>query len=797
MEAIFHRASGMPAAARPAFLDRICGTDSEMRSRVDRMLAEDARPSTRLGTPALAAVSADLACALDPRLGSQVGAYRIVARIAEGGMGVVYRAERADDQFKKTVAVKLVRRGMVDAEQLRRFRIERETLARLEHPNIARLLDGGVTPEGDPFLVMEYVEGEPIDTYCDRRRLSTSSRLELFRTVCSAVDHAHRNLVVHRDLKPRNILVTEDGTPKLLDFGIAKVLGPDLDAASSALTLRPALTPHYASPEQVRLEPVTTASDVYSLGVVLYELLTGRRPYRVTTGSVGEIERSVLETDPVRPSSVIWRFEDIAVGPDRPPATPEDVSRVRDGTPRRLSRRLQGDLDNIVLKAMRKEPHRRYASVAKLSEDLECYLTNRPVSARADTVVYRAAKFVRRRTTLVVASVLVALSLAAGIGGVALEARVAARERDAAESIASFLDKVLSSADPARKGPDYTVAAALDNAAARIDTELAGRPRVRVSLHGTVGRAYFALGLYGRAEKHLRAALDVHRASNDSEVDRYVGCVNALASVLHARGAFAEAEELLTGALASALERHGERHATVAVTRNNLGAVIGRQGRIDEAERLFRQALGTRRSLFGPTHLEVAETLNNLAGIEKSRGRIDEAVDLMRDTLRIRRALLAPDHPLVFQSASNLAVMLGTRGDPAEAESLLREAVDRARRVLGRNHPDLISMVGNLGAILVARKRYKEAGPWLREAVRIGKRTLRPDNPRLVTARLRLGDFLIRVRQFGSAERLLLGLHRTVARQGGAALQRAVARKIVELYDHWDRPEQAAEWRTG
>lgn len=367
--------------------------------------------------------------------GRRVGSYEIRGEVGRGGMGTVYRAVRADDAFHKEVALKLVRSGRSSTEVLKRFRAERQILARLDHPNIARLLDGGATEEGAPYLVMEYVVGRPIDAYCEERALRTSARLTLFRAVCAAVQYAHQNLVVHRDLKPGNILVTEDGVPKLLDFGIAKVLADDPTEAPTQ-TAFPALTPDYASPEQVRAEPVTTASDVYSLGVVLYEVLTGHRPYRVGTPVPAEIVRVVCELEPQKPSTIVRRArttEATTESATAPAYSAAPRPETDDPRLRQLAGELQGDLDTIVLKALRKEPSRRYASAQDLSDDIGRYLDGRPVLARADTLGYRAAKFVRRHKAAVASAGLVFLSLVGGIVATAAQARIAEVHRQRAE----------------------------------------------------------------------------------------------------------------------------------------------------------------------------------------------------------------------------------------------------------------------------------------------------------------------------------------------------------------------------
>ena len=374
---------------------------------------------------------------------ARIGPYRVIREIGRGGMGTVLLAVRSDDAFQKRVAIKILKRGMDTEAIVRRFRTERQILASLEHPYIAGLLDGGTTPDGLPYFAMEYVEGQPIDEYCHARQLDTSARLQLFRKICAAVQHAHQNLIIHRDIKPTNVLVTADGTPKLLDFGIAKLLNPELAGQTLAPTLLPGpqlLTPEYASPEQVRGLPVTTAADVYSLGVLLYELLTGRRPYRIPSHNLADIARVVCDSEPVRPSTAVTGIEDDSAPADAitqvagtGAASTGTFERVRTADSARLRKRLAGDLDTIILKALSKEPSRRYASVDQFSEDIRRHLTGLPVIARHDTLRYRASKFVRRNRTAVAAGLLVVLALVLGIASTAWQAREAARERARAE----------------------------------------------------------------------------------------------------------------------------------------------------------------------------------------------------------------------------------------------------------------------------------------------------------------------------------------------------------------------------
>ncbi len=435
---LFELALERPPNQRAAFLAEVCAGDDQLRTEIESLLSSHEEAGSFIEMPALAAAAELLG--KEPgasEVRQRIGPYKLIREIGHGGMGAVYLAVRADEQFQKRVALKLIRHGMNNRDILRRFRQERQILASLDHPNIARLLDGGTSEDGLPYFVMEYIEGLPITDYCDHHKLNTTERLKLFRQVCTAVEYAHQNLVVHRDLKPSNMLVTAEGVAKLLDFGIAKLLNPELSGQTiepTATALR-LMTPEYASPEQVRGESVTTASDVYSLGVVLYELLTGHRPFRVKSRAPHEILRIVCEEEPVRPSTAVTRVEveTDSDGTVRATLTPESVSRTREGPPEKLRRRLKGDLDNIVLMALRKEPQRRYPTVNQLSEDLRRHLEGEPVVARRSTFGYRAAKLIKRNKIAVTAAALILLTLLGGIVATWWQARVANRERAIAE----------------------------------------------------------------------------------------------------------------------------------------------------------------------------------------------------------------------------------------------------------------------------------------------------------------------------------------------------------------------------
>jgi serine/threonine protein kinase len=490
---ILEQALELTPARRPSYLEKVCAGNTALRREVETLIAADEQAGDGFLAGSAVEASTTLAEPEEPvsLAGARIGPYQIVKEIGHGGMGTVYRAVRADDEYRKQVAIKVVRGGLGDEFRVHRFRAERQILANLDHANVARLLDGGTTEDGRPYVVMEYIEGQSIDEYCDQRKLAVAERLNLFRTVCSAVAYAHQRLVIHRDLKPANILVTKDGQPKLLDFGIAKILDPHDSVAEQTVTVMRLMTPEYASPEQVRGEPITTASDVYSLGIVLYGLLTGRRPYGRASRAPRDVVQAVIETEPEKPSAAITRADT---------ATAEIVSETRGEVPEKLQHRLRGDLDNIVLKALRKEPERRYASVEQFSEDIRRHLEGLPVSARPDTFFYRSSKFVRRHKASVAAGIIVLLTLVVGLAVTVHETLIARAERVKAEQRFNDVRKLANSLlfevhDAIQTLPGATPARKLivDRALQYLDA-LAKEAKGDLSLQQELGAAYEKVG---------------------------------------------------------------------------------------------------------------------------------------------------------------------------------------------------------------------------------------------------------------------------------------------------------------
>jgi len=688
-----------------------------------------------------------------PRPARRIGPYELLGELGHGGMGIVYLAARADEQYEKRVALKLIKGGLDRDEVVRGFRRERQILAGLEHPNIARLLDGGATDDGLPYFVMEYIEGQRIDEYCTAGNVSTVERLRLFRSVCSAIEYAHRNLIVHRDLKPGNILVTAEGVPKLLDFGIAKLVTPSVVETATATGL--AMTPAYASPEQARGEPVTTASDVYSLGVVLYQLLTGQLPYRLRTLHPLDVLRAVCEEEPDKPSAAVARTE-IAevteaftlegVGGTRHEARTPDLDRER------LRRRLKGDLDTIVLTALRKEPARRYLSVEALSEDIRRYMEGLPIAARKPTFGYRAGKFLRRHWAGVASATAAALLIVGFSVSTFLQSARIARERDKAERVSSFLVDLFTVSDPGEaRGNTVTAREILDKGAERIRGELEDEPEVRATLMHTMGKVFMELGLYDRAEALLRDALETRRRVLGEHPDVAL-TLHTLATVRYARGDYAGAEVLFREALSMKRRLLGNDHPEVAKTLNNLAIVLWEKGSYDGAEALYRESLAMRRKALGNEHVDVASSLHNLAMVLTDKGEYAEAESLKREALALERRLLGDEHPDVARTMHNLAVTLQAGGDEAGAESLYRESLAMRRRLLGNDHPEVADSLDGLARVLCDRGDPATAEGLFREALAIAEKALGKEHVVVAGLQAGLADALRDERRLAEAE---------------------------------------------
>lgn len=776
---LFDAALALAAYEREHYLDEACAGDPDLRSELDTLLdAEQQTEDDAFITDAIAAVASELSSETASWEGRMVGPYRLVGELAHGGMGMVYLAERADASYEAQVAIKLVRGGIAGSELARRFLSERQILANLAHPNIARLLDGGTTEDGTPYLVMERIQGEPIDEYCDSHGLDRDQRMDLFCRVCDAVHHAHCHLVVHRDIKPSNILVTADGAPKLLDFGVATLIDPGGTNLATDIGVR-LLTPAYASPEQVLDQPITTSTDVYSLGVLLYRLITGSLPYGAGDLKGPQLARAIAERHPEPPSRVVARAGHEAG-------------------------RFGRDLDAIVLTALDKDPARRYASVEAFAEDVRRYLTGMPVRARPATKRYRLRKFVARHRR----------SVFAGTGAVALVVALTTfyvvrleRERDFANAeqqksaeVRAFLEKLFRVSDPTEaRGQTVTAREVLDSAVAEIPHQLAGQPQVRAAMLYTLGGVYANLGLRREAMPLLEQGLALRRSDSGNGsptigdflarlgvVKMYVAQFDSAAMLLteaanrleteypdgdeaasawinlsntqRRAGRLAAADSALDRAFADARRApEGDSIFTVAlaaraalylsqhrgadaeplareawersrallgadaprtiVELNNLGQALYQQSRYAEAEPIMKQALALHQRVDGPNHPQTATAWNNLAALYRAEGHYDEAADAARHAVAIYRAAYGEHHERVAVATANLASILLAGGKPAEAERLDRQALQIVTENLPPGHIDIAVLYNNLAHVQEVQGHWPEAERSYRHAL--------------------------------------------------------------------------------
>lgn len=851
---------------REAYLNRLEDVDGAFMDELRSLMAaaEASGPLDEL-QQALASTIGISAPAVTARV-HRIGPYEILREIGDGGMGHVYLARRADGQFEQVVALKLIRSDVISKERLDRFLSERQILATLNHPNVARLLDGGLTDDGHPYFAMEHVEGKALDVYASDHNLPIERRIGLFLDVCEAVQHAHRALIVHRDLKPSNILVMDSGQVKLLDFGIAKLLDPpdEISAVQTRTGLHP-MTPAYATPEQVRGEPITTATDVYQLGVLLYQLLTGVRPFDVEGRTPAEIERVICDAEPMRPSE----------------AAHQNLASAR------TQDRLRGDLDTIILKALRKEPEQRYPSVEQLAMDLRRHLQHRPIAARAQTWTYRARRFTRRHVRGVAASTIILLLLAAYIVTITWQsertrAALAAAELEAnrSEQVTTLLMDLFRASDPAETAGDALTARMLLERGLERAAMLESQPEVQAELLSVIGQIYSRLGEYDSAEITLRQAHDIRAATFGASHPATAEIRLQLASVLQYDGRYPEsitlleevlqtlqshpdarqadialalgylgaayrtegneesAEAALQEALALQREVHGNEHPDVASTLNVLGLIAGDRADWEAAEAALSESIDIRRRVQGETHPHLAMSLNNLGMILRRKGDGDGAESAYRASLEMKRRLFGDAHPSTAATLNGLGLLLHDRGDLSEARVYLEEALEMRRSLLGESHPLVAGSINNVGNLLedlgevdaaidslerarelfvaalgeahlyttdpiigLARIRMKQARapvarPLLEQALAIRREALPEGHPQVLEVASMLGACLTEVEAYDEADVLLRRTMEQLDAQDGPALLRQVTlERLVELYDRWDRPEQATEYQ--
>jgi serine/threonine protein kinase/tetratricopeptide (TPR) repeat protein len=852
-KAIVADALARPLESRAAFLDDVCGDDLGLRAELDSLLAHAVDTPSLLDTGGLAgAVSPAFAdqFVLDSAaaVGETIGPYELLGIIGEGGMGTVYHA-RQREPFVRDVALKLIRDGFDSSRVVERFEAERRTLARLEHPGIARILDAGTDQHGRPYFVMELVRGVPVVEYADRKQLSIADRLTLFLDICRAVGYAHQRGVLHRDLKPGNLLVAEqDGLamPKVIDFGIAKALEQTSDGrATITLDGHFVGTPDYMSPEQAGAgtgDP-DTRSDVYSLGVVLYELLTGHRPLTLTGLRQHEIQQRLLTTEVRRPSSVV-ATSSRGVGPDDTTQL-ETISAARRATPSRLSRALAGDLDNIVLMSLRKEPDRRYAGVEQFAGDIRRYLDGHPVIARHDTWSYRGVKFARRHRTAVVVSAAALMGLVIFAGTMAWQRdrardaeQRAAREAATARQVSAFLTGLFRQADPfVAQGKEPSARMLLDAGADRIARDLAGQPDVQSALLATMSQAYTGLRVpdravelaaeslrLARAQHGLRhpavatslvalAAAHAARSEHDRAMPLYreglamrrallpadapaiLETTSLLALNLQTVSQFEEAEALYREALAITRRTRPEDHPDVTAALQHLGGVLHAQGKVTEARTALDDALArSRREASNP--VLTADILSELAVLRKNQGLTAEAEPMYREALAIRERTFG-DHPVTAQSHNNLGVFLRGVGQEERALEHLQRALAIHRKAFGESHIEVGIAHANVASVLKALGRVDEAERAFRSALASIASAMGERYWVYGQIEYNYGILLRDTGRPAAAAPVMVRGYEVVRDGLGAKSRRALTmvEGLAEIYDRLGQPDVAASYR--
>ena len=801
---ILDKVLDVEADKREGLLDTL-ELSPEMRAEVELFLSFDTESEKLMQLPAVE-FSQEIAT-INDLSGHEFGPYRVIRELGHGGMGAVYLAERVDGKFEQRVALKLLKREMNTAALRRRFAQEREILASLEHPNIARLLDAGTTDDKVPFLAMEYVDGTPIDDYCEQHSLDLIARLELFRKVCATVNFAHQNLVVHRDLKPSNIIVTEDGTPKLLDFGISKFLSTDAESTSTVTKLG-VMTPGYASPEQLRNESVTTATDVYSLGVILYELLSGHRPFEDKEANLKEIFQAVIDADPPPPSES-WK--------DLRESRNEDTGRRERNTsstrPNVTASAIRGDLDNIILKALKKEPERRYSSAENLSNDIKRHLDGLPVTARPDTFAYRAEKFVKRNSLTVAGGALILIAIIGGVAATLWQARIAAAERDRAQfeakksrKINDYMLGVLNFSNPnwlssnPKQNRDAKISDALDEAIKNIDADLADEPEIQGEILFTIGQTFVGQTDYEKAEPVLRRAIEKFAQASDvpvpmamqarvmlgdslrlkgknEEAEKYmleaidyfrvasvkdkslakwlVIPLNNLGNVYINQGRFAEAQRSIGEANEHLDELTGQDRVVVPVVMGNYGATFTHTGDFETSLMHYARSMDEFRRLGNDKKYEAGQILNAIGRAYVYANDYQNAEIKLREAREVLTSTVGEKNSYFLLNLYWVATNLYNQGRYAEAEVEIRKLSELLRAFYPDGHVQIGNAQRLLGEINTKTDRLKEGEQHLREALDHVSKKVKEPNPQIAQAKAALGENLLLQKQYAEASELL------------------------------------------
>jgi serine/threonine-protein kinase len=727
VEILFHQALEINVDDRAAWIQEVCGDDASLRAELESLLAP--AEMTLRSVRGVVADAADALLGAEAAAPQRIGAYRIVRPLGQGGMGTVYLAERDDDQYKRLVAIKVLRSALSRSVAFQvLFRSERQILADLDHPNIARMLDGGITEQGSPYLVMEYIDGIALDQYCQQHQLGLAARLALFRALCSAVAYAQNHMVIHRDLKPMNVLVGADGTPKLLDFGIARLVSsvePMYADESGGEPGERLLTPDYASPEQLLGQPISTATDVYALGVLLYELLTGELPFGGTRPGMGPRESERSRRDQARAIC------------EQPPRRPSEVCRRTGALLAADARRLRGDLDSMVLKALRKLPAERYAGAAQIGSDLDRHAAGLPLDAVAPSLAYSAGKFVQRHRLGVAGAglaVIIAVLFAVAMGVLARRATLGEARARREEA---FLASIFESTTPEQaKGDKMTARELLDQAVGRVDKELGDDPQLQGSIAESIGQAYAALGLYDQAEPLLQKARQLAARYDGRRSKAYSDDLANLANEYRLKGEYRRAEPLLREALELARATQPARSLEVAHAQSMLGECLYLEDRYPDSEALLRQALATERAVDANVH---DGTRSYLALVLENRGAFVEAAELLRESTELTARFEGRESQDYLVALHNLAGADIDAGDLEGAARADGEVLATRQRIWGHDHPDTAYSLNNLGYIDLEQGRWQQAEPLLLENVAISAKIGDGTSPRYAIALANVG----------------------------------------------------------
>lgn len=789
---LFDKAIIINQKERDSFLEMECGNDIALKNEVLSLIASLNNTKDFLEEP-LTISEKDKNNFVDPYIGKQIGSYIIDGEAGVGGMGVVYSGKRNDKEFEQQVAIKILKHGITSEYLLKRFQIERQTLANLQHPNIARLLDGGRTVDGLPYLIMEFIDGIPITQYCNENNLSIEQKLKIFRDVCSAVQYAHQNLVIHRDLKPGNILITTDGNVKLLDFGIAKLIDEELVDYSDGLTKTGIwhLTPEYASPEQIKGEKITTASDVYSLGVLLYQILTGFQPYKITNNSPASISKIITEEIIIKPSDKLKQT-----------VITNDVNKI---LLEKNYKHLKGDLDNIVLKAMNKDPHRRYVSVEQMSEDIRRHLTGLPVIAQKDTAGYRLNKFIKRHKVGFITSVGVICILITSLVAIMWQANIATKERDNAkletkkvESVNNFLQEMLSSADPTEVGRDVKVYDILHKSALSIEKNFSSQPEIEAAIQKTIGVTFTNLGEYDEAKPHLeravhlneivygkenfhtgesyhalalyyhwigdlkaadslyRKGLKIFRTDYNTPKRSLAGAINDFAILKYDFADYHEAKKLHQESLDLYLKYVGENDEDVSSVYNNLAIILQEEKDLDKAEEYFNKALKINIELLGENRPEISTNYNNLAFICIDKNQFDKAEEYFMKSLDLKIKYYGQEHSIVGFAYSNLSAMQERMGKIDKAENNAILSIKNLEKSVNQNHIWLGLAYFRFTKVLIDKGEYKTALNYIQKTLNIQYKNYDEDHPNLISSISELGVIQFHLNNLTEAEKNLV-----------------------------------------